>query len=77
MITVRIKGTDEARAKVKALGAKADAFLDPAVKAGALVIENAAKGFAPYKSGTLRRSITSEKSGITTRSGAQRSAART
>lgn len=61
MITVRIKGTDEARAKVKALGERADDFLDPAVHAGALVIENAAKGLAPYRSGTLRRSITSEK----------------
>lgn len=61
MITVRIRGADEARAKLKALGAKGEALVDPAVKAGALVIENAAKGFAPYRSGTLRRSITSEK----------------
>lgn len=76
MITVRVRGMDEARAKLKALGAKGDALLDPAVQAGALVIENAAKGFAPYKSGTLRRSITSEKSGISTRSGATRSASR-
>lgn len=76
MIIVRVRGADEARAKLKALGAKGEALVDPAVEAGALVIEAAAKGFAPYRSGTLRRSIGHEKAGISTRSGATRSASR-
>lgn len=57
-ITVRIEGSESLTRKLRALGdAVSGRTLERAVVAGALIIQNAAKQRAPYRTGTLRRSI--------------------
>lgn len=60
-VTVKVEGFNDARAALRRLGDDIDDALDTAVKAGALLIENEAKTLAPKLSGTLARSITSQK----------------
>lgn len=57
---IRVEGVDDVRRALDRLGDDAEAALDAAVTAGALVIANAAKENAPKLSGTLARSITIE-----------------
>ncbi|MTI82586.1 MAG: hypothetical protein FH756_01545 [Firmicutes bacterium] len=60
-----ITGMDEFRRNLRRLGDQAADKMEAAVKSGALVVQNDAKQRAPYKTGTLRRSIhieTEEKS---------------
>lgn len=57
-ITVRIEGSESLTRKLRALGdAVSGRTLERAVVPGALIIQNAAKERAPYRTGTLRRSI--------------------
>jgi HK97 gp10 family phage protein len=58
---VEVIGDRELAAKLAALSdAAAGAKLEAAVRAGALLVQNAAKEKAPYRTGTLRRSIHTE-----------------
>jgi HK97 gp10 family phage protein len=60
-LTVKITGGEELARKLAALSdAVAGDKLASAAMAGALPIQNRAKELAPYKTGTLRRSIHSE-----------------
>lgn len=57
----KIRGMDELQSKLKRLDAGMQArVLSNALTAGALPIQNEAKRLAPYKTGTLRRSIHTE-----------------
>lgn len=57
-ITVRIEGSDGLALKLRALGtALSGRTAERAVVAGALIIQNEAKRRAPFRTGTLRRSI--------------------
>lgn len=61
---VEVIGERELLAKLRGLSAAVrGAHLQAAVRAGALLIENSAKGKAPYRTGTLRRSIHTEVEG--------------
>lgn len=60
-ITVRVVGIDRAIQALRELDAEADRTLDAAVKAGALVVRNAASQNAPKLTGTLARSIDIER----------------
>jgi hypothetical protein len=63
MITVKVHGGPELRRKFDQLAdATKDRFLDTAVEAGAQLIRNRAAELAPYRSGTLRRSLRAERS---------------
>lgn len=64
MAEVVIKGMEELVRKLDALtDAVAGSVLQAAVASGGLLVQNDAKRRAPYKTGTLRRSIHSEVSG--------------
>lgn len=57
-IRLRIEGGESLARKLNALGeAVRGRALEQAVVAGALIVQNAAKQRAPYKTGNLRRSI--------------------
>lgn len=62
MLTFKVVGAAEMEKKLARLGASAGDPLDAAVRAGALLIQNAAKQKAPRRTSTLRRSITVEVS---------------
>ncbi len=57
-IGVQVNGSESLRAKLNRLEAgMRERMVERALTAGALLVQNAAKQNAPYKSGTLRRSI--------------------
>lgn len=61
---VAVIGEAELRRKLVSLSAAVrGAHLQAAVRSGALLIENSGKGKAPYRTGTLRRSIHTEVEG--------------
>ena len=61
-VRMEIVNLDEFDAKLKRLGdALAETAVIRALTAGALIIENDAKRKAPYKTGTLKRSIHTER----------------
>jgi len=61
-IRMEIVNLDEFDAKLKRLGdALAETAVVRALTAGAMIIENDAKRKAPYRTGTLRRSIHTER----------------
>lgn len=63
-ITVKIEGGAELARKLAALEtAVAGRVLAAAVESGALVVQNDAKARAPYKTGTLRKSIHTQMGG--------------
>lgn len=64
---VEVIGDAELRQKLQSLTADMQgAALSAAVSSGAQVIQNAAKAKAPFRTGTLRRSIHTEVTGSTT-----------
>lgn len=56
-VTVKLVGTDRLLRKLRDLGDGMAEALEAATQTGALVVQNAAKEKAPYRTGTLRRSI--------------------
>ena len=57
-ITVRVEGSESLAIKLRALGAAVSGrTVERAVVAGALIIQNEAERRAPYRTGTLRRSL--------------------
>ena len=57
-ITVRIEGSEALAVKLRALGSSMSGrTVERAVVAGALIVQNEAKRRAPFRTGTLRRSI--------------------
>lgn len=60
MIRMKIVGEAEMAKRLAALGASAGAPLDAAVRAGALIVQNAAKQRVPKRTRTLSRSIMTE-----------------
>ena len=56
-LEVEITGVAELKKNIAKLGDEFTKYLEAAVMAGALPVQNAAKEKAPYKTGTLRRSI--------------------
>lgn len=72
MPEVVIEGLDELAEKLAALSdAVAGAVLEAAVRSGAQLIQNDAKRRAPYRTGTLRRSIHTEVDGDRNRAEAE------
>lgn len=64
MAEIVLEGAEELAAKLAALGeAAAGDVLRAAVRAGALLVQNDAKEMAPYRTGTLKRSIHTEVEG--------------
>lgn len=57
IVNATVTGSKELSRKLAALGDDAQKHLERAAVAGALVIQNRAKQLAPFKTGTLRRSI--------------------
>lgn len=60
-----VKGFDELNAKLQSLSMSVPDLLEKGLTQGAAIVEAKAKGYAPYESGTFRRSInyrTKEKS---------------
>lgn len=69
---VDVIGAEELRRKLQALDAAVQGqALAAAVQSGAQVIQNAAKEKAPFRTGTLKRSIHTEVAGSATRATAQ------
>lgn len=57
-ITMSVQGSESLNRKLNALGAAAKGqAMERALVAGALIVQNAAKQRAPYRTGNLRRSI--------------------
>jgi HK97 gp10 family phage protein len=54
---IEVRGFDVAIARLDELGSMLPDVLEAGTKAGALIVQNAAKDNAPYRSGDLRRSI--------------------
>lgn len=54
---IEVVGLKDLERKLKAMGGAAAEALETAVQAGALIVQNDAKKRAPYRTGTLRRSI--------------------
>jgi len=57
---MKIRGMNELRRNISNFSRELNEVLPTALKAGALIIQNEAKKKAPYKTGTLRRSIHTE-----------------
>lgn len=55
-----VRGFDELKRNVERFNKELNDILPTALKAGALIIQNSAKFKAPYRTGTLRRSIHTE-----------------
>lgn len=59
-MTDKIQGSDELIDNLKKLGSNLSGALEAAATSGAMLIQNEAKDLAPYRTGTLRRSIHTE-----------------
>jgi len=60
MLKMKITGVKELQKNLEKLGDEFTRKLEAATRAGALVVQNDAKQRAPYRTGTLRRSIHTE-----------------